>query len=199
MYIFKKFQNEVVLHKYVAQYAAFLIQEGRTDIALQVYAKYGAPAIQQVFYSYFHTFTAFKKVNFIFQNYNIYHKMALDSLRLDSLDNISNYKQWANLRDVLLSLTQNLAKSGDKDSSQQVFFEKLLLIAHYNAMRCACISNDQLEIIKAKLTISLLRHTDVIAADRAFYEAGIMCQVRLMRRKKSIKNFIFIFRNILFF
>jgi len=161
--------NEVVLHKYVAQYAAFLIQEERTDIALQLYTKYGAPAIQQ--------------------NYNIYHKMALDSLRLDSLDDFSNYKQWANLRDVLLSLTQNIAKSGDKDSSQQVFFEKLLLISHYNAMRCACINNDQLEIIKAKLSISLLRHTDVIAADRAFYEAGIMSQ------KAKWENMGFMFLN----
>ena len=145
------------MHKYVAQYAAYLIQKGRVDAALQCYAKYGAPAIQQ--------------------NYNIYQKMALDTLNLDSLEDSTNYKQWANLRDVLLSLNQNLAKSQDKDSNEHSFFEKLLLVAHYNAMRSACSSNDQLDVIRAKLSVSLLRHSDIISADRAFYEAGIMCQV----------------------
>ena len=44
-------------------------------------------------------------------------------------------------------------------------------------MRCSCIDNDQLDTIAAKLSISLLRHTDLIAADKAFYEAGMTCQV----------------------
>lgn len=41
-------QNENVLHKYVARYAASLIQKGRSDLALDLYKKYGAPAITQV-------------------------------------------------------------------------------------------------------------------------------------------------------
>lgn len=96
---------------------------------------------------------------------------------MESLDAIENYKQWANLRDILLNLTQNMAKSADRDSGEFRFFDKLLLIAHYNAMRCACTGNDQLEVIGAKLSISILRHTDIVPADKAFYEAGIMCQV----------------------
>ncbi len=101
----------------------------------------------------------------------------MDTLTLDSLNTQANYWQWAHLRDVLLNLTQNLVASKEKDSNEGKLFNKLLIISHYNAMRCACIGNDQLDIIATKLSISLLRHTDVLAADRAFYEAGTMCQV----------------------
>ena len=45
-----------------------------------------------------------------------------------------------------------------------------------NAMRCACSEHEQLEIITAKLSVSLLRHSDILPTDRAFYEAGIMCR-----------------------
>ena len=96
-------------------------------------------------------------------------------MRIESLDMIENYKQWGGLRDVFLNLTQNMAKG--KGGNEEKGFEKLLLIAHYNAMRCACSGNDQLEVVAAKLSISLLRHVDIIPADKAFYEAGKMCQV----------------------
>ena len=88
-----------------------------------------------------------------------------------------NYGEWSKLRDMLLNLTQNLAKSPEKESPDHKTFKKLLLIAHYNTMRCSCIGNEQLDTIAAKLSISLLRHSDLIPADKAFYEAGIMCQV----------------------
>ena len=45
-----------------------------------------------------------------------------------------------------------------------------------NAMRSACAEHDQLDIISAKLSISLLRHSDRLPIDRVFYEAGIMCR-----------------------
>lgn len=45
-----------------------------------------------------------------------------------------------------------------------------------NAMRSACSEHDQLDIITAKLSISLLRHSDILPMDLAFYEAGIMCR-----------------------
>ena len=98
-------------------------------------------------------------------------------MKLDSMTTRKFYNEWSKLRDVMLSLTQNLSKSPDKDTADHKTFQKLLLISHYNSMRCGCIGNDQLEQIAAKLSISLLRHTDIVAADRAFYEAGVMCQV----------------------
>jgi intraflagellar transport protein 172 len=72
-----------------------------------------------------------------------------------------------------------MSKSQGKDNNEHKMFEKLLLIAHYNAIRSACSGNEQLEIVAAKLSISLLRHVDIIPADKAFYEAGKMCQVNL--------------------
>ena len=36
----------------------------------------------------------------------------------------------------------------------------------------------QQEILSAKAAISLLRHSDVIPCDKAFYEAGIAAKVR---------------------
>ena len=40
-----------------------------------------------------------------------------------------------------------------------------------------CHHVPQLSDIVAKLSVSMLRHTDVIPADRAFYEAGNYCKV----------------------
>ena len=88
----------------------------------------------------------------------------------------ANYNEFSKLREVLLNLTQNITKSKESSEESQLFF-RLLLITHYYTMRCSCIDNDQLDTIAAKLSISLLRHTDLIAADKAFYEAGMTCQV----------------------
>ena len=71
----------------------------------------------------------------------------------------------------------NLARSGDKNTSLHEEFEGLLLIAHYYSTRSAALSHKSLESVATKLSVSLLRHTDVIPADKAFYEAGIMCKV----------------------
>ncbi len=113
----------------------------------------------------------------LFQNYNIYRAIAEDTLKVESVGALQNYKIWANLRDMLYSVTQSMAKTSDRDTNEHRLFGRLLLIAHYNAMRCSCSASDQLNLIAAKLSISLLRHTDIIPADKAFYEAGIMCQV----------------------
>jgi len=40
------------------------------------------------------------------------------------------------------------------------------------------MSHSVLETVAAKLSISLLRHTDIVPADKAFFEAGVMCKVR---------------------
>ena len=55
-------------------------------------------------------------------------------------------------------------------------FEELLLIAHYFAIRSACQSQKALESIAVKLSVSLLRYTQQIPADKAFVEAGQACK-----------------------
>ena len=56
-------------------------------------------------------------------------------------------------------------------------FERLLVISHYSATRAACSSQSTLATVAAKLSVALLRHTDVIPADAAFYNAGMQCKV----------------------
>ena len=73
---------------------------------------------------------------------------------------------------------ENLSKTSEANSGQTEEFMTLLLISHYYATRSASIAHKSLETVACKLAISLLRHTDIIPADKAFYEAGIMCKVR---------------------
>lgn len=73
-----------------------------------------------------------------------------------------------------------MSQSDDANSAQHEEFETLMLIAHYYAVRAASLPHSPLETVAAKVSISLLRHTDIIPADKAFYEAGVMCKVSTM-------------------
>ena len=53
----------------------------------------------------------------------------------------------------------------------------MLLITHYYACRSATLGVKVLESVATKLSVALLRHTDIIPADKAFYEAGLACRV----------------------
>ncbi|KAM5126390.1 intraflagellar transport protein 172 homolog, partial [Mantella aurantiaca] len=83
------------------------------------------------------------------------------------------YHTWANLRDLLHSLCENLVKSSDVNSPAHQEFDVMMLISHYYATRSACQGVQPLDVVAAKLCVSLLRHTDIIPADKAFYEAGV--------------------------
>lgn len=72
---------------------------------------------------------------------------------------------------------ENMSQGSESNSPAHEYFETILLLIHYYATRSAAMGHDQLKQIAAKLAISLLRHTDIIPADKAFYEAGIMCRV----------------------
>ena len=74
----------------------------------------------------------------------------------------------------------NMSKSNEANSPQHEEFESMLLIAHYYAARSAAMGNKSTESIAAKLSVSLLRHTDIIPADKAFFEAGLMTKVSYM-------------------
>nr|XP_022315673.1 intraflagellar transport protein 172 homolog [Crassostrea virginica] len=105
------------------------------------------------------------------------------------LDKADAYHTWGELRDVLFDLVDNMSKSSDANSPPHAEFESLLLIAHYYANRSAFQPHKSLEELATKLAISLLRHTDIIPADKAFYEAGMMC------RSVGWENAAFVFLN----
>ena len=70
-----------------------------------------------------------------------------------------------------------MSKSNEAESPQHEEFENMLLIAHYYAVRSAAMGHKSLESVAAKLSVSLLRHTEVVPADKAFFEAGVMTKV----------------------
>uniref|UniRef100_H3CIP1 Intraflagellar transport protein 172 homolog n=2 Tax=Tetraodon nigroviridis TaxID=99883 RepID=H3CIP1_TETNG len=149
-------QNHKVLHKYVALYASHLIKEEEPLKALQLYIQYGAPPNPQ--------------------NFNIYKRLFLDVINLPNSAGPESYRTWADLRNFLLQLSENLSRSAEAGSPAHEDFDQMLLVAHYYAARSAAKGVAQLVTIATKLSVSLLRHTMLIPADRAFYEAGLACK-----------------------
>ncbi|XP_018542856.1 intraflagellar transport protein 172 homolog [Lates calcarifer] len=162
-------QNFKILHKYVALYATHLIKEEDAPKALQLYVQHGAPPNPQ--------------------NFNIYKRLFLDLINLPDTDGSESYRMWADLRNFLLQLCENMSKSAEANSPAHEDFEQMLLIAHYYATRSAAKGVEQLISVAAKLSVSLLRHTELVPADKAFYEAGLAC------RAVGWENMAFIFLN----
>ncbi|XP_011806760.1 PREDICTED: intraflagellar transport protein 172 homolog [Colobus angolensis palliatus] len=146
-------KNYKILHKYVALYATHLIREGNSAQALALYVQHGAPANPQ--------------------NFNIYKRIFTDMVSSPGTNCAEAYHSWADLRDVLFNLCENLVKSSEANSPAHEEFKTMLLIAHYYATRSAAQSVKQLETVAARLSVSLLRHTQLLPVDKAFYEAGI--------------------------
>ncbi|TNM94541.1 hypothetical protein fugu_017300 [Takifugu bimaculatus] len=96
---------------------------------------------------------------------------------------------WADLRNFLLKLSENLSGSAEANSPAHEDFDQMLLVAHYYATRSAAKGVEQLVTIATKLSVSLLRHTMLIPADRAFYEAGLACKA------VGWENMAFVFLN----
>ncbi|XP_050807060.1 intraflagellar transport protein 172 homolog isoform X1 [Gopherus flavomarginatus] len=162
-------QNYKVLHKYVALYATHLIREGSYDKALSLYVQHGAPAN--------------------LQNFNIYKRLFVEMVNAPGMNSAEAYPSWADLRDVLFNLCGNLVKSSEVNTPAHAEFETMLLISHYYATRSAAQGVKQLDVVAAKLSISLLRHTELIPADKAFYEAGTAAKA------VGWENMAFIFLN----
>ncbi|KAK9531238.1 hypothetical protein VZT92_010676 [Zoarces viviparus] len=162
-------QNFKILHKYVALYATHLIKEADAPKALQLYVQHGAPPNPQ--------------------NFNIYKRLFLDLINLPDTDGPESYRMWADLRNFLLQLCENISRSAEANSPAHEDFEQMLLIAHYYATRSATKGVAELDSLPAKLSVSLLRHTELVPADKAFYEAGLAC------RAVGWENMAFVFLN----
>lgn len=65
----------------------------------------------------------------------------------------------------------NSVSSIEKDAKEH--FMTLLLIAHYFAVRAACRQMPSLQFLGSKISVALLRYTNIIPVDKAFYEAGV--------------------------
>ena len=83
---------------------------------------------------------------------------------------------------------EDIGRTSQSGSDSHKEFEKFLLIAHFLAARAACKNVPQLDTIVAKLSASLLRYSDIIPADKAFYEAGLHSQVFLLVETCNLVN-----------
>ncbi|XP_023169799.2 intraflagellar transport protein 172 homolog [Drosophila hydei] len=141
-----------VLQKYVAAYAAQLIREGDSVSALGLYLSYGAPPIEE--------------------HFNIYARIAQDCLALREQQSEGG-ALWQRLRNFLHTLLQGLRGSEHAQAKFTANAEQFLLIAHYYATRAACKQVQSLQPVAVRLSLALLRHTDVLPVDKGFYEAGM--------------------------
>ncbi|EAT43404.1 AAEL005155-PA [Aedes aegypti] len=139
-----------VLQKYLAQYAAQLIRDGDCIAALNLYLEHGVPPVAQ--------------------NFNIYNRIAMECFALREPDGI---QIWKNLRNFLLNLVQALRGSDQAEADVVDRFEQLLTISHYYCTRAACRQAPALQSIAVKISVAMLRHTDIIPCDKGYYEAGM--------------------------
>lgn len=78
-----------MLHKYLAMYAAKLLQDGgAVQRVLTLYAKHGAPAVQS--------------------NLNIYKKCFIDVCQAPNSHKPESYSLWGQLRDMLLQVVRTV-------------------------------------------------------------------------------------------
>ncbi|CAG9856074.1 unnamed protein product [Phyllotreta striolata] len=147
-----KSHSAPILHKYVALYAAKLLKDRFVAEALNLYYAYGAPAMPQ--------------------NFNIYNHIATELFGANDMAEPESYGVWEQLRQVLLEINEGLEVAVNVNADTKVHFRKLLLVAHYFALRTACRQVPSLKSIGVKISTALLRYTDIIPADKAYYEAG---------------------------
>ncbi|KAL0119649.1 hypothetical protein PUN28_007825 [Cardiocondyla obscurior] len=96
----------------------------------------------------------------ISQNFNLYLQLAENILNATQQE----YRYLAQLRDVLHGLYR---------SSSSEKFARFLEAAHFAAVKYGCHSFPALSGIVLKVSVSLLRYTDILHADKCYYEAGI--------------------------
>lgn len=91
-------------------------------------------------------------------------------------------------RFLIIFQTESTASQPDTDGRKE--FEKYMFISHLYAMRCAFANVSSLGTLVVKVLVALLRYTDIIPADKAYYEAGIAARVRTYACKVQVYSFI---------
>lgn len=149
-----------VHHKYLALYAAQLLCDGDPVAALGLYQQGAVAAVAPPPLP---------------QNINIYTRITVECLALREQDALAG-DVWRALRSFLLQVVLAFRSADPLKGSEQLAavdrFDDLLLIVHYYAMRAACREVAALSAIALRLSVAVLRYTEHIPVDKAFYEAG---------------------------
>ena len=142
------------LGQYMFPYLEDALGEGRVGEVVQRLKEYGAPPSVSKLYLY-------QRITEQLFGGNIRHCCNEDTI--------------LNARDVFYKLISALRKQSKGNASTMKEFEKLLLVVHYSSVRIMARRYGLKELV-ATLSLTLLRFTDIIPPDRAFYEAGIDCK-----------------------
>ena len=119
------------------------------------------------------------------QNFNIYKHLCVEVFSGD-WEGEGGYRALSLLRNLLLGLVETLSHSREDGSQAHKEFQHCLSASHYLTTRTACLGVPQLAGLAAKISVSLLRYTDILPPDRAFYQAGLLCKVHIYRIELSL-------------
>lgn len=165
-----KQHSAAVHHKYLAAYAAHLLRDN--DYA-------GALALFNADPQSVSATSSSAAPPALPQNLNIYVRITVGCLGM-SESNAQSAHIWPALRNFLHQLVlafNNMdaaaaAQLRANDQRTVARFEDYLLVAHFYAMRSACRQVAALAPLADRLSVALLRYTELIPVDKAFYEAG---------------------------
>ena len=132
-----------------------LHKEGRPETAVRQFAKHGTPNISS--------------------NFEFY-----DTLARSILQNSPSTDSMISLKDMLLKLVNYFILNSKRISGNgtiQTKLEKYLYISHLKCLKEKLKGKSELALLVAKQSISLLRYTNEIRPDIAFFEAGQAAKV----------------------
>jgi N-methylhydantoinase A/oxoprolinase/acetone carboxylase beta subunit len=148
-------QGSHMLIKYATLHGAALIQQGAFTTAAQIFSKYGTAV----------------------QNVAMYRRLAKEILATGDYDggevDTKSTRSLKALREMLQKVVHGLKTKGDQQLTEE--FERLLWIAHLTSAKDTAEERGSTEV-RRNLAISLLRYIRILAADKAFYDAGQCCR-----------------------
>eukprot|EP01029_Cantina_marsupialis_P015583 TRINITY_DN3415_c0_g1_i3.p1 TRINITY_DN3415_c0_g1~~TRINITY_DN3415_c0_g1_i3.p1 ORF type:complete len:801 (+),score=314.00 TRINITY_DN3415_c0_g1_i3:205-2607(+) len=145
--------DEATCRKYSVRYATSLCEEHKTISAIGALRKYGVGLGSE---------------DIELCGTLMRQLMVMDDNE-DEMDDVEN--AFVNIRDVLVTMQQEALEAG----SQNDEMDKLVLVAHYICMFNR-MSLSSMADLKSRVSMSLLRYTNMMPAERLFYFAGVACK-----------------------
>jgi intraflagellar transport protein 172 len=155
-------QGVGVVQRYATNYAALLVKDQKIVKACEVFVKHGAPCVPA--------------------NYKLYRRIALELLSGGNEHDSRLMRATVDrpivelplghkaLHDVMTKLVDTL-QSVDSDSPSTHEFIRFRDAAHYSCMRVNAWK-EGLKTVSMMAAVTLLRFTDLLPVDKAFFDAG---------------------------
>ena len=163
-------QGQDVTDKYASLHAASLVKQSKPYSAVRVFLEHGCPILPA--------------------NFPLYKRIATDILaaggdmesatpnqRHTAADAYAphTYSVLADLREMLAGLIKQLAIIDSTGTPATHELTRLLTVTHYAHLRFVTRRED-LTSSWSKLSVALLRYTQVLPVDKAFYDAAVACR-----------------------